>query len=152
MSNKLSREEYKAEDLISIKTPITLPYYSNSKTYEAVEGTIVIDGLEYKYVKRRVFNDSLELLCYPNTGKQKLQTAKVNFFKITNEGTSSEQNKKAAGPIKNIIPDYCQSLLTFSFQKNEAAPNSYSTSFIQPFSSLTLSVQEQPPDALGLPA
>jgi hypothetical protein len=111
-----------------------------------VEGTIEIDGLEYKYVKRRIYNDSLELLCYPNTAKQKLQSAKAHFFEITNEGPSSEQNKKSTSTIKNIVPDYCESFLDYIFEKNSAVKIVYSTSYLSPFSSLTRLVAEQPPD------
>jgi hypothetical protein len=117
-----------------------------------VQGTIEVNGIEYKYVKRRIYNDSLELLCYPNTAKQKLQSAKTDFFKITNEGTASEQNKKSASTIKNIVPDYCQSFLDYAFEKSGLLKTTYATSHLLPFSSLSRGVQKQPPKQIMLPA
>lgn len=110
---ELDNEAYAAEDLISIKTPISLPYYSNSETFERVDGTIKIEGIEYQYVKRRIFNDSLELLCLPNLAKQQLQSVKHNFFKQTNEGTTDDNNGSSKA-FKNILLEYCDSIAVYT--------------------------------------
>jgi len=66
MEVQLNKHEYKESDLISIKIPLDLPYYAESKNFERVDGQIELNGVQYNYVKRRVYKDSFELLCIPN--------------------------------------------------------------------------------------
>ena len=119
---QLDNEIYTETDLLLIKTPIALPYYTNSATYDRVNGTIEIDGTEYKYVKRRIFNDSLELLCLPNTAKQHLQTVAVNFFKLTNEGLPASGKSGPVKMLKNVLPEFCNALPDYHFSIQAVAP------------------------------
>lgn len=143
---QLDKEAYADEDLITIKTGIALPYYVNSATYERVDGTIEMEGTEYKYVKRRIYNDSLELLCVPNKTKQELETAKDAFFKLTNEGTANTQKGETAKSFKNLLPDYYQELgwqlMAFELLKNKALPY-LPTPFLPTRASLQ---QDRPPE------
>jgi hypothetical protein len=61
LQSRIDNDQIGDQHLISIKTPLNLPYYNNTSDYENVSGTVELNGVEYKYVKRRVFNDSLEL-------------------------------------------------------------------------------------------
>ena len=76
LTARLDKEAYAEADLISIKTPIALPYYTNSAEYERIDGTIEMDGVAYHYVKRRVYNDSL--LC--SVGPAAPQTLPASWF------------------------------------------------------------------------
>ena len=59
----MENNNYKESQLISPKVPVSyIPYYNNSKSFERIDGQIEIQGGLYKYVKRRIYNDSLELL------------------------------------------------------------------------------------------
>jgi hypothetical protein len=79
--------------LISIKVPVRyLPYYTNSFQYERVDGQIEVGGVQYKYVKRRIYNDSLELLCIPNHTAMRLRTAENEFFKFSNDLTREKKS------------------------------------------------------------
>jgi hypothetical protein len=98
--------------LISVKIPITtLSYYNSSNRFERVDGQIEIGGAQYKYVKRRLFKDSLELLCIPNQAAMTLQVAKNEFFRQVNDLQQNTAPGKKA-PVdshKNITKDYCSS-------------------------------------------
>ena len=65
----LDAKAYNDDELISIKQPTNLPYYNNTKEFQRVDGEVEIDGVEYKYVKCRIYQDSLEMLCLPNKAK-----------------------------------------------------------------------------------
>jgi hypothetical protein len=83
---RLDENHYDESQLISIKVPVRyLPYYSNSTEFQRVDGQIEIGGVQYKYVKRRIYADSLELLCIPNAGAMQLQTAENEFFRFSND-------------------------------------------------------------------
>jgi len=77
MDAKLDDNSYDESQLISFKVPITrLSYYNPSSEWERVEGSIEIGNAYYKYVKRRILDDSLEVLCIPNSTAMSLQAMK----------------------------------------------------------------------------
>jgi leucyl-tRNA synthetase len=99
-------------------------------------------------VKRRIFNDSLELRCLPNTVKQKLQNAKSDFFELSNDLQRPEGNKKASNIIKSVLPEYCETLTFYIPHLFNTAKQRYVTSGTPFLSSLLALVQEQPPESM----
>jgi hypothetical protein len=95
LESRLDNNSYEESQLLSIKIPITsLPYYSNSRFFERADGQIEIAGIPYKFVKRRIYNDSLELLCIQNKTAIQLRGAKEDFYKLVND-LQFAQTKKA---------------------------------------------------------
>jgi hypothetical protein len=83
---QLNDDQYDESQLISIRIPAThLSYFNSSLQYETVYGEIDIQGLRYKYCKRRILNDSIEFLCIPNRAAMNMQTARDDFFQLTND-------------------------------------------------------------------
>ena len=108
---RLDEDRYDESQLISIKVPSShLSYYNSNAQFERVDGQIEVGGVQYKYVKRRLFNDSLELLCIPNNAAMKLQTARNQFFELVNDiQQHNTQSKKSDSHsiAKNFSPtDY----------------------------------------------
>ena len=95
---KLDRQQYNDEDLVEIKIPIHLPYHNNWNDFERYDGEIDIDGVHYKYVKRKICNDSLVLLCIPNEIKTKISTARDEFFSLVNDLQKDAGNAKSSHP------------------------------------------------------
>ncbi len=96
----LDEKVYDDADLISIKQAINLPYYSSSNSFKRLNGEINIGGIIYKYVKVRVYKDSLELLCIPHLSKMKIENSKNEFYKLVNELNASGDKKKSASDQK----------------------------------------------------
>lgn len=93
--SRLDDNDYTDSELISFKFPASqLGYYSNNASYDRVDGTVSIEGAQYNYVKRRIYNDSLELLCIPNRTVNRLQTARDDFFKLVNDLQHPGHSKK----------------------------------------------------------
>ena len=146
----LDNNEYDESELISIKIPSNLPYNINATQFEKAEGEVLVKGVIYKYVKRRLNNDSLELMCIKNTAKMNVQHSRDNFFKLVNDLQHNSQNKKQDSNnniAKNILSDYSNEQQYFSFavftQQEQIHGNLTSTNIPV----ITLSPQEQPPDA-----
>jgi hypothetical protein len=95
----LDKNDFNEEDLISIKTPINLPYYNNSSVFARAYGEVEMNGVLYTYVKSRIYNDSLEMLCIPNRGKQQLLHSKDNFTNVVFD-LQKDVNKKSSGHNK----------------------------------------------------
>ena len=107
---RLEKESYNEEDLITLKVPLSLPYQTDWKEFERVDGEINLDGKIYKYVKRKVQDGQLILLCLPDKDKIRLQTAKQNFFKITAGVQTDAPAKKGSPPVphsfKSTVSDF----------------------------------------------
>lgn len=94
---QLDNNSYDETQLISVKVPAAhLSYYNSSKTFQRTEGQVEVNGIIYKYVKRRIFNDSLEILCIPNKATMQLNEAKNEFFKLVNDLQVNAQGKKTS--------------------------------------------------------
>ena len=105
---KLDKNDYRDDQLIEIKVPLNLPYQLNWKSFERFDGEIDIDGIHYKYVKRKVYNDSLVLLCLPNKTKHNIEKAKEDYFKIVNDIDPASSQKKSDNNLsfKNILSEF----------------------------------------------
>lgn len=113
LETALDQNKYNEDELISIKKPIHLPYYSNSKNFTRTYGEVEMNGVQYKFVKSRIYNDSLEMLCIPNTSKQQLLKSKDNFTQLVFD-LKKDANKKSPG--SNKIVSFIKSL--GEFEKN----------------------------------
>lgn len=103
----LDQNNYDESALISFKIPITsLSYYNNSSGYERMDGQIEINGIRYQYVKRRIFGDTLEVLCLPNLTSMKLRKVSNDFFRQVNDLQQQTQGKKSPHSSNSTSKDY----------------------------------------------
>ena len=91
----IEENNYDESYLVTIKTPINLPYYANNPQFERVDGEIVIKGIVYQYVQRRVYNDSLELKVLPNQDRLHIKNAREDFYKLAQDLSNSNPDKKS---------------------------------------------------------
>lgn len=107
---RLDKNDYDESQLIEIKVPIGMPYQTDWAGFERYDGEIEVNGIHYKYVKRKVQDGQLVLKCIPNETKQRLETAKDDLFKIANDLQLDHSAKKPAAPasilVKNVLGDY----------------------------------------------
>jgi len=147
LSVRLDKNIYDDASLISIKTPLLLPYYTNSETYERVDGEILIDGEYYNYVKRRIFNDSLELLCLPNSIKSRLDKVEAAFSKSASGSTTGEDSKKAT-IVKNVLPEFCENNMSNISVSGMEQAAAQLTSFAFQIPVIFLTVYTPPPNIM----
>jgi hypothetical protein len=146
----LDRDGYDDAQLLLIKIPSThLSYYNSSDRFERVDGQIDVGGIQYKYVKRRLYNDSLELLCIPDQGVMQLQKAKNEFFKLANGLQPAGQEKKNGnhpGVFKSFSPDKYTVLTIFHIGGPEPLQILHASPDCAPFSSIPPSAEGHPPE------
>ena len=92
LEERLDAGDYDANDLVEVKIPLNLPYHNNWSDYETYYGQVNYDGEYYQYVKRKVSNDTLYLLCLPHEAKTKINEARNDFFRSM---TDMPQNGKS---------------------------------------------------------
>jgi hypothetical protein len=79
LESRLDKEDYNERDLIRFTVPLNMPYQSSWTDFERVDGEVTINGIIYKYVKRKVEDGKLIVLCLPNYKKMKLAKASSEF-------------------------------------------------------------------------
>jgi hypothetical protein len=149
---KLDNNEYDEASLIEIKVPIDLPYQTDWNDFERFDGEVVVEGIHYKYVKRKVENGFLVLKCIPDINKQQMLSARDYFFQLANDlqhdkGTAGKSSSGKSPLLKMQWSDYEEQNI---FQLNAIARGSHNISFVSLSSSATdrnIGSPEQPPEA-----
>jgi len=152
MEKALDKNDYNEDELISIKKPINLPYYNNTKEFTRAYGEVEMNNVLYKYVKSRIYNDSLEMLCIPDNSKQQLLDSKDDFAKAGFDLQNDTNKKSTPGKALSFVK------LISEYEKHTSwdITTSYSiialqhTSYYKANSGiLHKGIIEQPPDMIG---
>jgi hypothetical protein len=144
---KINAGKYNDKEFITIKVPINMPYLSNPKDLERVDGEVTVNGQVYKYVMRKVESDTMTLLCLPHYEKTQLQNKANEFAGKVNDLPSNDNNKKAE-VFKQLTADYdiIYSAASISSTNVQAVSNLYlNTKLSQQF----LPVNGQPPEIIA---
>ncbi len=114
----LDNNQYNYTELITIKVPLSMPYQTVQSDWDRVNGEIKVDGKIYKYVKRKIVDGEMVLLCLPDHNKMRIQSAKDDFFKTTNDIAQDNSSKKSdnakTNVSKNLVSDYEQPITSHS--------------------------------------
>jgi hypothetical protein len=147
---QFDNNNYDESQLISIKVPAShLAYYNNSKQFERVDGEIEINGIQYKYVKKRLYNDSFEYLCIPNNDVTKLRTARDDFFKLVNDLQQQNSQGKKSSPhssTKSFIADYYLDNISYTFSACNSSATEKPLFDLSYLAHCYIPIAEQPPD------
>lgn len=109
LESQLDQQQYNEASLIEIRIPLNMPYQNVSSGFERYDGDIEFNGIHYKYVKRKVANGELVLLCLPNENRMRLLSARDEFFKLVNDlQQSPDKSSTPTHSIKNPITEYWQ--------------------------------------------
>jgi hypothetical protein len=98
----LDQKNYSDDELITIKQPTNLPYYSNSKDFQRIDGEVEMDGIKYKYVQCRIYNDSLEMRCIPNKSRMQIEQSKNEYAKVAHDFQQDNGKKKSGSENKSF--------------------------------------------------
>ena len=126
-----------------------MPYLSNWNDYERVDGEIKFNGVYYNYVKRKLYNDTLYLLCLPNKSKTQFCHARNEYAQQVNGGPSGDNNDRPLIKKLNIISEYNQPASGYHFilaAKPTQSPTSHPAS---PLINAFVADTDRPPQANG---
>ena len=99
MAVMLDELHYSQASLIEIIVPINLPYTNNWSSFERINGSVEFNGRNYNYVMRRMVNGKMIYKCIPNEERNKISSARSEFFKHSFDSNSLSHSKKD-GPYK----------------------------------------------------
>lgn len=149
LENKIDRGAYSEEQLVEIRIPLSMPYYSD-KDYEAVYGETEWNGNHYRYVKRKISGNILYLLCMPHQEKNNLIAAKNDITKSLNDvQQNNTPSKEQPSVIKLMLSEFTiQSVAIYSSLHLLTCSKKYlSDSYL--FSQFDPPTASQPPEVLS---
>ncbi|MEY2595183.1 MAG: hypothetical protein RI965_455 [Bacteroidota bacterium] len=120
---KIDHQDYDEKNLLEIKVPIHLPYQLDWADYERVDGEIVLEGVHYNYVKRKLVNDTMTFLCLPNTEKTQIHHARETFYSLVNDLQQETSNQESGSvpptskPIKFNVSEFDQDAVVFELNQ-----------------------------------
>ena len=91
-----------------------MPYITNWSNYERVDGEMEVNGIYYNYVKRKVYNDTLYLMCVPNKNKTRLSSARNEYAANTQDAPANQKNSGASLKKHPGASEYRQPVMQFS--------------------------------------
>jgi hypothetical protein len=149
---RLDKDQYEESQLVELKIPINLPYQTSWSAYVRYDGEIQLDGISYKYVSRKLSNDTLYIKCIPNTNKMHLETAKDNFFKNNNDiaqnsGSKKSDNSKSIA-LKKLLSEYNEHFFLFSSSVFFSIQQTFGLKPVERVVTFAHISPEQPPDFL----
>jgi hypothetical protein len=113
LENKIDNGAYKESELVEISIPLNMPYYSDTD-YETAYGETEINHQKYRFVKRKISDNKLFILCIPHQAKDKLLNAKKTFD--TGNGIPDAE-KNANQIIKLLQTEYVDNNATYKIDK-----------------------------------
>lgn len=149
LETRLDQHHYDESQLLEMRVPLAMPYQSDWSGFERCDGEIEINGIHYKYVKRKVENGQLVLLCLPNETKMRLQSARDDFYKLVNDLRHPSSNKKSDSghSFSSITTEYSPEKNNWSLAGITAFPVDY-TSCNAFFKTIAHHlIPEQPPES-----
>ena len=100
LNKAIEKNNYSEDDLVEIKVPLNNPYISDHN-YEDAYGETTVKGKSYQYVKKKISENTLYLMCLPNEEKAALATTKNNLGSTHAQSAPNKNNQKS--PLQNIV-------------------------------------------------
>ena len=148
LEQKLETGDYDEAMLMEIKIPLQLPYYTNWSQYERHYGEAEWNGEHYQYVKRKLYNDTLYLLCIPHTEKNNIQIAATDIFRSVNNIQHDGVPQKSHQPtvIKLMLSEFLEAETSFKARTSSDIQLTLIAKSINLYSQFNPSTPGQPPE------
>lgn len=146
---KIENSQYDESSLIEIRVPLNAPYLAeNSTGFERYDGELELDGVHYKYVKRKVVNGELVLMCLPNKSKTELQNSREEFFKLVNDLNHTQSKSKSnTSSFKSVTTEYKKECNAWAIVFMQPAQVSFINSLVSSLAEGYMVIPKQPPKA-----
>lgn len=141
------QNQYREAELLQISIPLHLPYMQNSSGFERIEGSIENNGTHYNYVKRRVFNDTLYIMCLPNRQKTQLAKAKSNYAGEVNDFAANKKQKEPTAKKACFSAEYSNVVTRYNFSPPAAIINTPGYRLTVNLGTIAIEIPEHPPQS-----
>jgi hypothetical protein len=103
ITERLNSDMYDLGGTVTFKVPLAVPYGTDSRNYESVNGEFEKDGEIYRLVKQRFYQDTLYIVCIKDEKTSKINSALEDFVQSFAGQEDDSQQKSVS---QNLIKDY----------------------------------------------
>jgi hypothetical protein len=136
---------YEESDLFEVRIDLDVPYQLNQPDFERHYGEVEVDGRYYSYVKRKIENGQLVLLCIPNDKKTDVKAAGEEYYSKAN-GLQFPKSEKAASTAKKpMSADFDDRLYSIYVADDNSSSNTQFISGTEPLTNVYIAEAGKPP-------
>lgn len=110
--------KYDENATVTIKVPLYLPYQAERSAFERADGKVNINGKVYRYIKRKIINNEMILVCVADNEATKLNKNQSDFLKTTTglfDNNSSKKADAASIGFFKLLTLYNNHTVTYNF-------------------------------------
>jgi hypothetical protein len=135
LAKRLDSDMYDLGATVTFQIPLAMPYGTDSKNYERVDGEFQKDGIVYRMVKQRYYQDVLYIVCVRDEKTTRINSALEDYVQsfAGQDDDNSQQHTSAPSLIKDYVD--CHVALTPSVVgwEKEMTRASFARTFIDSY-------------------
>jgi hypothetical protein len=141
LAEKLDSDMYDLGASVTFKIPFSIPYGTDSKTYERMDGQFEKDGVVYRMVKTRLYHDVLYIVCVKDQKSSKINNTLSDIAQ--GFGGQDDGEKSVA---QTLIKDYVNTEIALTRAINGWQSDVINTETVSYFFDSYFSSIVHPPD------
>ena len=145
---QIDKSAYKDAELVEIAIPLNMPYMQSQDDYERCDGSIEFNGTHYNYVKRKTSNDTLHLLCLPNSQKTKLYATKNDYAKQLSDAPSGKKGSESSAMKSTFFSEYSFQFMQYDLTLSHILINQHTTTKNPFLASCFIETAGKPPQSI----
>jgi hypothetical protein len=92
---RLDSNNYEEQETVTYKIPLTVPYGTDSRDFERVEGEFTFQGETYRLVKQKFYRDTLHVVVMKDEKSKRISEALSDYVKtFTDKPVSAKSTAK----------------------------------------------------------
>jgi hypothetical protein len=104
LTERLNSDMYDLGATVTFKVPLAVPYGTDSKSYERVDGEFEKDGEIYRFVKQRMYQDTLYIVCVKDEKTSRINNALEDFVQsFAGQDDDTQQKTTSPGFFKDYV-------------------------------------------------
>ena len=123
---RLDKDHFDEDQLIVLKVSASgIPYSNPSASFERADGEIEVGNTHYRFVRKRVFNDSVEFVCIADREAARLRKAKNDILRlVTGVPDTGGHGKSSSRTAQVLLNAFWQGIPAFCIGHFSAGPAS----------------------------
>lgn len=147
-AQQIDSHQYNDQELVQLSVAIHMPYIPSNSGFEPVEGSIEIKGVHYDYVKRKVTEDTLYIMCLPNHQKTQLEKNKSAYSSEVNDFATNKKQKERGSFKNNSNTEYNNIIPQYSFAAPVAIIFTSGNGIVYRLHNTSIDAPENPPQSI----
>lgn len=147
-NEQISQNNYKIDDLVEVKIPVSMPTIQDWKEYVYISGQVQLKSHCYNYVKLKITRDTMYLMCIPTYVKTKLINQNIIDARRIADIPFNKKEHAPVGKMNNLIVYNCH-IIQYRFLTPVAILNRLVNNTLSNITGTLIAVPGQPPEAIN---